>query len=110
VVRAAIPDADLPHPLVVDNEGRPVGWLSQRDLERETVPATPDAAPYPVIELDDVLRDALSHLLQSDTQYGPVVDAHGRVAGVLSVEIVSHFLGSDDATELATDPAERVTR
>jgi osmoprotectant transport system ATP-binding protein len=109
-VRAAIAGADLPHPLVVDNEGRPIGWLSQRDLERETVPATPDAAPYPVIEVDDVLRDALSHLLQSDTQYGPVVDAHGRVAGVLSVEIVSHFLGSDDATELATDPAERVTR
>ena len=48
-------------------------------------------------------------LLQSETQYGPVVDEHGRVAGVLSVEIISDFLASDDATELATAPAERVT-
>jgi osmoprotectant transport system ATP-binding protein len=106
--RAAIPDADLPHPLVVDEQGRPIGWLSERDLAGATVPATPDAAPYPVIELDDVLRDALSDLLQSETQYGPVVDGEGRVAGVLSVEIVSEFLVSDDAREIATDPAERV--
>jgi osmoprotectant transport system ATP-binding protein len=107
--RAAIGDADLPHPLVIDEEGRPLGWLSERDLAGETVPSKPDAAPYPVIELDDVLRDALSHLLQSETQYGPVVDGQGRVAGVLSVEIVSEFLASDDAKEIATDPAERVT-
>jgi osmoprotectant transport system ATP-binding protein len=107
--RAAIAGADLPHPLVVDEQGRPLGWLSERDLAGATVPATPDAAPYPVIELDDVLRDALSALLQSETQYGPVVDGQGRVAGVLSVEIVSEFLISDDAREIATDPAERVT-
>jgi osmoprotectant transport system ATP-binding protein len=107
--RAAIPDADLPHPLVVDEGGRPLGWLSARDLGGATVPANPVAAPYPIIELDDVLRDALSDLLQSETQYGPVVDSEGRVAGVLSVEIVSEFLVSDDAREIATDPAERVT-
>jgi osmoprotectant transport system ATP-binding protein len=107
--RAAIPDADLPHPLVIDDEGRPLGWLSERDLAGPTVPDSPDAAPYPVIELDDVLRDALSDLLQSETQYGPVVDGEGRVAGVLSVEIVSEFLVSDNAREIATDPAERVT-
>jgi osmoprotectant transport system ATP-binding protein len=108
-VREAMVDADLPHPLVVDQQMRPLGWLSERDLAGETVPATPDAAPYPIIELEDVLRDALSDLLQSETQYGPVVDGQGRVAGVLSVEIVSEFLVSDDAKEIATDPAERVT-
>src|SRR2546427_4514840 len=108
-VRAAIEHADLPHPLAVDADGRPLGWLSDRDLERETVPATPDTAADPIVELDDVLRDALSDLLRSDTQYGAVVDEHGRVAGVLSVEIVSHFLSSDRAAGLATGPAERVT-
>jgi osmoprotectant transport system ATP-binding protein len=106
--RAAIAGADLPHPLVTDEQGRPLGWLSERDLAGATVPATPDAAPYPIIELDDVLRDALSDLLQSETQYGPVIDSQGRIAGVLSVEIISEFLISDDARELATDPAERV--
>jgi osmoprotectant transport system ATP-binding protein len=109
VARAAIEGADLPHPLAVDADGRPVGWLSDRDLAGETVPARPDTSPDPVLDLDDILRDALADLLQSETQYGPVVDAEGRVAGVLSIEIVSHFLNSDSALELSTDPAERVT-
>jgi osmoprotectant transport system ATP-binding protein len=108
VARAAVAEADLPYPLVVDDEGRPLGWLSERDLAAETVTATPDTAPDPILELDDVLRDALSDLLQSETMYGPVVDEHGRVAGVLSIAIVSDFLASDEAKELAVGPAERV--
>jgi hypothetical protein len=48
-----------------------------------------------VVELDDVLRDALSDLLQYETQYGPVVDARGNVSGVLSVEVIGHALKTD---------------
>jgi len=106
--RAAIAAADLPFPLVVDAEGRPRGWMSERDLLREQVPARPDTSPDPILELEDVLRDALSDLLQSDTQYGPVVDGRGRVVGVLSVEIVSEFLNSPQATMHLTALAERV--
>ena len=108
-VHAAMESADVPHPLLIDDQGRPVGWLSDRDLQLETVPARPGSTPDPILELEDVLRDALSNLLRSDTQYGPVVDEAGRVAGVLSVEIISHFLSSARAAELATGPAERVT-
>jgi osmoprotectant transport system ATP-binding protein len=107
--RAALAEADLPHPLVIDDKGRPLGWLSERDLAVETVTATPDTAPDPILDLDDVLRDALADLLQSETQYGPVVDEHGRVTGVLSIAIISEFLTSDDASELAVAPAERVS-
>ncbi len=107
-VRAALAEADVPHPLLIDSEGRPVGWLSERDLAHDTVPETPDTAAEPIVELDDIVRDALSDLLRSDTQYGPVVDEHGRVAGVLSVELISHFLSSSRATEQAMGPAERV--
>jgi hypothetical protein len=49
--------------------------------------------------LDDVMRDALSDLLQAETQYAPVVDPQGRIAGVLSVEIISEFLTSPEALE-----------
>jgi osmoprotectant transport system ATP-binding protein len=106
-VRARIAEADLRHPLVVDDDGRPLGWMSERDLARETVPARPDSSPEPLIEIDYVLRDALSDLLQTDTQYGPVVDEQGRVVGVLSVEIISHFLSSPEAIEQTSDPAVR---
>jgi osmoprotectant transport system ATP-binding protein len=106
--RAAIAGADLPFPLVVDAVGRPLGWMSERDMARETIPEKPDTAPRPILEREDVLRDALSDLLRSDTQYGPVVDGRGAVVGVLSVEIISEFLSSPEATMHLTTAAERV--
>ncbi len=107
-VRERLEGAEVPHPLVVDDQGRPLGWMSERDLAADSVPERPDTSPEPVLDLEDVLRDALSDLLQSETQYAPVVDGQGKVAGVLSVEIISHFLNSADARNLNTDPAERV--
>ena len=80
-------------------ERRPLGWLSDADLRAETVPQRPDTAPEPVLERDDVMRDALSDLLQAETRYAPVVDGEGRIAGVLSVEIISEFLTSPEALE-----------
>jgi len=107
-VRERLQGAEVPHPLVVDDQGRPLGWMSERDLAADSVPERPDTSPEPVLDLEDVLRDALSDLLQSETQYAPVVDGQGKVAGVLSVEIISHFLNSAEARNLNTDPAERV--
>ncbi len=96
-VRAKLNGAEVPHALVVDSERRPIGWLSESDLTQETVPATPDTSPNPFLDLDDVMRDALSDLMQTETQYAPVIDADGRIAGVLSVEIISEFLTSPEA-------------
>jgi osmoprotectant transport system ATP-binding protein len=96
-VRAKLDGAEVPHPLVIDGERRPLGWMSEADLARETVPSRPDTSPDPIVELDDVMRDALSDLLQAETRYAPVVDAQRRLAGVLSVEIISEFLTSSEA-------------
>jgi osmoprotectant transport system ATP-binding protein len=96
-VKAKLDGAEVPHPLLVDSERRPLGWLSQSDLAQDTVPAKPGTSPDPILERDDILRDALSDLLQTETQYGPVVDGDGRIAGVLSVEIISEFLASPEA-------------
>jgi osmoprotectant transport system ATP-binding protein len=106
-VRAKFPDAEVPYALVIDPERRPLGWLSDADLQRETVPARPDTSPDPVLELDDVMRDALSDLLQAETRYAPVVDAERRIAGVLSVEIISEFLTSPEALTEEYPAAER---
>jgi CBS-domain-containing membrane protein len=107
-VKARLGDADLEIPLVVDDEGRPKGWLSERGLQGERVREDFRSGPEPVVELDDILRDALSDLLQADSQYGPVVDKDGKVAGVLSMEALSHALTVPadqvpSATELAAE-------
>jgi osmoprotectant transport system ATP-binding protein len=106
-VRAKLDGAEVPHPLLVDSERRPLGWLSDRDLEREIVPDRPDSPAHPMVELDDVMRDALSSLLQAETHYAPAVDAEGRIAGVLSIEIISEFLGSREALEEDHPAVER---
>ncbi|MFL5833189.1 MAG: ABC transporter ATP-binding protein, partial [Solirubrobacterales bacterium] len=90
-------DVEVPFPLLVDGERRPLGWLSERDLGADVVPGRPDSPLGPVLELDDVMRDALADLLQHETQYAPVVDHRGRIIGVLSVEIISEFLASPEA-------------
>jgi osmoprotectant transport system ATP-binding protein len=105
--RAKLPAAEVPYVLVIDSERRPLGWLSDDNLSAETVPAHPDTSPDPVLDLDDVMRDALSDLLQAETRYAPVVDAEGRFAGVLSVEIISEFLTSPEALSEEHPAAER---
>jgi osmoprotectant transport system ATP-binding protein len=95
--KLAAPDVEVPYPLLVDGERRPLGWLSERDLAQESVPSKPDSPLGPVLELDDVMRDALADMLQGGAQYAAVVDRSRRVAGVLSVEIISEFLVSPKA-------------
>jgi osmoprotectant transport system ATP-binding protein len=96
-VRTKLAGAEVPYPLLVDSERRPLGWLSERDLAAEQVPARPDSPLGPLLDRDDVMRDALADMLQGGAQYAAVADGRGRIAGVLSVEIISEFLGSPQA-------------
>lgn len=106
-VRAKLAGAEVPYPLLVDSERRPLGWLSERDLAAETVPAQPDSPLGPLLDRDDVMRDALADLLQGEAQYAAVADHHGRIAGVLSVEIISEFLASPKAKTEERSAVER---
>jgi osmoprotectant transport system ATP-binding protein len=106
-VREKLRGAEVPYPLLVDSERRPLGWLSERDLAMETVPARPDSPLGPLLDLDDVMRDALADLLQGEAQYAAVADRGGRIAGVLSVEIISEFLASPAAKVEEHGAAER---
>jgi osmoprotectant transport system ATP-binding protein len=106
-VRAKLAGAEVPYPLLVDSERRPLGWLSERDLATETVPAQPDSPLGPLLDRDDVMRDALADLLQGEAQYAAVTDDRGHIAGVLSIEIISEFLGSPAAKSEEHSAAER---
>jgi len=106
-VKAKLEGAEVPHALVVDSDRKPIGWLSDADLRADTVPRKPDTGPEPLLDADDVMRDALADLLQTETQYAPVTDAQGRIAGVLSVEIISEFLTSPEAKVEEHDAVDR---
>jgi osmoprotectant transport system ATP-binding protein len=106
-VRAKLDGAEVPWALLVDSDRRPLGWLSERDLAAGTVPRQPDMSPEPILDRDDVLRDALSDVLRSQAHYAPVVDARGATVGVLSLAIISDFLSSDEARVEEHAAAER---
>jgi osmoprotectant transport system ATP-binding protein len=106
-VRAKLEGAEVAYPLLVDSERRPLGWLSERDLAGQQVPARPDSPLGPLLDRDDVMRDALADLLQGEAQYAAVVDHEGRIDGVLSVEIISEFLASPKAKTEEHPAAER---
>jgi osmoprotectant transport system ATP-binding protein len=93
--RAKLADSEVPYPLLVNEDRHPLGWLSERALTGERVTEDLRSKAEPLIEMDDVLRDALSDLLADEAQYGPVVDERGAVTGVLSIEILSHALQAD---------------
>jgi predicted transcriptional regulator len=93
-VRRKLEQSDVAIPLLVDAEGHPLGWLSERALTGDAVREDLRSGPDPVVELDDILRDALSDLLGQEALYGPVVDARGVVQGVLSIELLAHLIAA----------------
>jgi osmoprotectant transport system ATP-binding protein len=92
--RGKIQDADVKIGMLVDGDRRPLGWLSERAFTGERVQPELRSPAQPLVELDDVLRDALSDLLTREVHYAPVVDENGCVAGVLSIEVIGHTLNA----------------
>jgi osmoprotectant transport system ATP-binding protein len=90
--RAKCDESDVDLAMMVDDNGRPLGWLSQRAFTGERIRKDFRSPAEPVIDLDDILRDALGHLLSNETRYGPVVDGRGRMVGVLSMDTIGHSL------------------
>jgi osmoprotectant transport system ATP-binding protein len=93
-VRRKVAESDLSDlALVVDDDGRPVRWLTDRDLRGDRVPVgEPPHSGLVTVELDDVMRDALGYLLDAESRYAPVLDERGSAVGILSMEVISHAL------------------
>ena len=108
-VRAKLAEADINIPLLVDEQHRPIGWLSDGAFRADRVRRDLRSSAEPRVELDDILRDALSDLLASETRYAPVVDARGAVTGVLSLEVISHLLHDHSLATNAPSASEFVT-
>jgi osmoprotectant transport system ATP-binding protein len=84
---------ELEYALLVDADGRPLGWIDQHDLAGsgpiDAEAATPGA---PTVQPETTLRDALSALLGSSVQLGVVVDERDRVLGLVSVDAIGDRL------------------
>jgi len=101
--------SELNHVIVLDSEERPLGWVSEPGLGEGSDGRSRLSPVEPLIDMRSTLRDGLSALLQSGVQYAPVIDDGGRLAGVLSMEIISDFLASREDTRMLVSATGRPT-
>ena len=98
---------------VTDDEGRPVGMITDRDISIAGATQHRPLADIPVYnvkdnhvisgETDQDIRDALSLMAAARVRRLPIVDDAGRLAGVLSMgDIVAALADKSDA-ELASE-------
>ena len=84
---------EVDYALLVDSDGRPLGWIDRGDLDGsgpiDSGAATPGA---PTVQPETTLRDALSALLGSSVQLGVVVDSRERAIGLVSVDAIGERL------------------
>ena len=97
--RRRLDGSPLPFALLVDDAGKPIGWLGTAELfgdgPIDASHATPGAS---LLQPESTLRDALSAMLASSVQLGVVVDAHEVVLGLISVNQISEVLQRATAT------------
>jgi osmoprotectant transport system ATP-binding protein len=91
----------FPYLLLVDPDGRPVGWVPDQAIPAEGSLSEAMAVPMsPLLSPETTLKDALSMMLDADVHSGIVVDRAGRVAGLVTTDLIGSFL------RLPSGPAE----
>jgi osmoprotectant transport system ATP-binding protein len=103
------------HLLLLDEAGRPLGWVAGHALGADgTVQAEAVSVAAAVLTPDLPLRDALARVLESPVPTGVVIGADGRYRGGLSLEAIAVALraagpardetSAADGTREATSP------
>jgi osmoprotectant transport system ATP-binding protein len=76
--------------LLVDADDRPLGWVDEVEVPADGRLTEDMAIPMsPLLNRRTTLKDALSLLLDADVQAGIVVDRHGKVVGLLTVDQIT---------------------
>ncbi len=85
--------------LVVDDAGRPIGWIAHDELPTEgTLTAEMPNPVSPTVNRRTTLKDALSMMLDADVQTGIVVDRTGAVQGLLTLGAVAEKMREGEHT------------
>jgi osmoprotectant transport system ATP-binding protein len=86
--------------LLLDADDRPIGWVDEVGFPTDGRLTEEMAIPMsPLLNRRTTLKDALSLLLDADVQAGIVVDRHGKVVGLLTVDQITERM-----RETAGDP------
>jgi osmoprotectant transport system ATP-binding protein len=81
-------DAGFGYLLVVDDAGRPAGWLDAARLSGDRVRGAEASSVGPLVEPETTVKDALSMLLANEVQAGIVTDRDGKPLGLITVESI----------------------
>jgi osmoprotectant transport system ATP-binding protein len=93
--------------LLVDDKQRPVGWIHQDRIPRSgTLDASAVVTTSPLLDRRTTLKDALSLLLDSDVQAGVVVDRHGAVLGIVTMDMIAEWMRATAAADAASPTPE----
>ena len=92
----------LGYVLLVDGDGRPIGWIGRDEIPVEGTLTEEMAVPMsPILSRRTTLKDALSQLLGADVMAGIVVDEDQRVLGLVTVEQIAAALRENPPTGAA---------
>lgn len=93
--------------VVVDNEARPVGIVTDRDLTIRVLAEGRDGATTPIrnvltrslrtVHEDDAIEDALGAMREGPFRRIPVVNDDGKLVGLLSLDDVLELLAEEFA-------------
>jgi osmoprotectant transport system ATP-binding protein len=96
------PSAERGTVIVVDGERRPLGQLPRDRASTGPVGAS-DAEPVQTVGVDASLRTALSMIMTGELQPLVVVDREGRVAGLVSIELINRAVQEVRGDRVADD-------
>jgi CBS domain-containing protein len=106
--RARVAEAGFETLVVVDDDRRPLGYLSLDALGTDRVQTARMTSIDAVGKPDMPLREALSLMLSQTGSHLLVVGDDGRVAGYVSADLISAVLaGTADAAAEPVGPTER---
>ncbi|HLS16058.1 MAG TPA: ABC transporter ATP-binding protein [Beutenbergiaceae bacterium] len=102
--RATLADSDSNFLLLLDESGRPLRWLSARDIDRpDQALANSGLQVTATVEPQSTLHDALNEMLTSNVGVVVVVDPQGTYQGVVDIDTVMTA-----ANAIRTDFRERI--
>ena len=92
---ATMDDNDIRAITVVDEHGKPLGFVKRREARNASGTCADILHPFRMTgKAEDNLRVVLSRLYESNTSWMPIVDEGGRYNGEISQDYIAEYLSS----------------